>query len=743
MIRNPVVLLALFFLPLPMHTQAPKPLWEIDLTKFDYQGRPPAALANLPPSVGPMAGWANQQGVVFTGPNVVVVYFVVHDEPSGTTEKRESALSDPFRLIAVFLNANNGELIRKLDWPLPANSQAVAPSFFFPAGNGQFVVGLGSTLDLYSADFKSLHHFDAQSELSPIMSPSRESLLLPSESQVDGQWTTRYDLLDAGTLSVTKSWSETATRPPHTIQALWGDEMAWTLRSSLFFASPSAAPKEILANQGEMCGSWSFINQGVLAGPICGQAHKLLTVSTDGKVIWDFDLGFEQLDGPIVASMSGQRFAVPTMRWGTARNNEPDQITARVFSTKSATPLMTLSVPRSSGWGQGYFYGSSGDTRFGWGGLALSQDGGLVGVKSGEELQVYRVPEPGSTSQCTDNCSDKANLASPRRELPKPTGASSPSAQLIEQMLSWLPADTETVSAVMGPFLLPTMEKDSGGALRTASSGDEVRDQFMQFPLLLLVGKDGLLAKNLKDKPVVASIEGSRSFQAPTGLGEMRYQGGVIAVFAGNIAANADAFLRDSASSILRKQQIEGLQVTVFQVKSEEDLWTTYVAFPKPNIAVVATNEGYLREVLARINGKQSARALPANLPEWKHVNIHAEFWAVRHYQKTGAEQDPSSPFNRGWGKPSDPQAIGLTFSFDPDKSKAATITYLSRDETSLQRIKREYFAEHGPAETQMHIQYREVEPGALEGIYNIEQLETADAFAFVLEGLLGHGIYL
>jgi len=35
------------------------------------------------------------------------------------------------------------------------------------------------------------------------------------------------------------------------------------------------------------------------------------------------------------------------------------------------------------------------------------------------------------------------------------------------------------------------------------------------------------------------------------------------------------------------------------------------------------------------------------------------------------------------------------------------------------------------------------LKPGALEGIYNIEQLETADAFAFVLEGLLGHAIYL
>src|SRR5580700_8244303 len=113
MIRNPVALLALFSLSLLMQAQTPEPLWEIDLSRFDYQGRPPAALAHLPPSVAPMAGWANQQGVVFTGPNRVVVYFVVHDEPPGTTDQHEPALSDPFRLIAVFLNASNGALIRK------------------------------------------------------------------------------------------------------------------------------------------------------------------------------------------------------------------------------------------------------------------------------------------------------------------------------------------------------------------------------------------------------------------------------------------------------------------------------------------------------------------------------------------------------------------------------------------------------------------------------------------------------
>jgi hypothetical protein len=301
-----------------------------------------------------------------------------------------------------------------------------------------------------------------------------------------------------------------------------------------------------------------------------------------GSVVWDLDLGFEQLDGPVVASANGQLFAIPTFRWGSGKNDAPDQLTARVFGLKSKTSLLTLSVPRNFGAGQNYFYGSYGDTRFGWGGLALSPEGDLLAVKSGASVQVYRVPEVGSPSQCGTNT------------------------------------------------------------------------------------------------------------------------------------------------------------VAVFEGKSEEDLWTTYIVFPKPNVAIAATNEDYLREVLARIDGKRGERALPETLPEWKHVNTSAQFWAVRHYRITGAETDPTSPFNRTWGKTPDPQAIGLTFSLDLDKSTTATITYLSGDENGLQRFQKKYFTERGPAVTQMRIQYREVEPGALEGAYDVEQIESADSFVFVLEALLG-----
>lgn len=744
MIRNRLVLLALFFFPLMLQPQSAKPLWGTRLSSFGYQGRPPAALQHLAPSLQPFASWANQQGVAFISSNVVVVYFVVHDEPPSAAEHRDPALSDTFRLVALFLNASNGKLIKKLDWPLPADPKAVSPSFFFPATRGQFIVVLGNTLNLYSSDFKLLAHLDSQCDLSPIASLSGQSLLVSTENQVDGQWTTRYELINTTNLSELKTWSEAASVPPHSLQAVWDDELAWTSGSSLYIESPGSSPRELLANQGEFCGTWGFIGKGELAGPVCGAANKLLTVSTEGGTVWEFDLGFEQLDGPVVASANGQRFAVPTLRWGSGRNNTPDQLAARVFSPKSKIPLLTLSVPRNFGVDQNYFYGSYGDTRFGWGGLALSPEGELLAVKSGASVEMFRVPEAGSSNQCAPNCTNQANVANPQTLSPQPastaaTAAHGPSSQLIEQMLSWFPTNTETVTAVTGPVPLPKLEKDSNGALTMAGSEHEVRDRFMQFPLFLLLG----IGKNMQDTPILAAMEGSRDFRPPTGLGMMKYQGGIIAVFAGNITDEANSYLRDSKSTIVRTEQIEGHSVAVFEGKSEEDLWTTYVAFPKPNIAVAANNEDYLREVLARIDGKHGERALPDTLPEWKHVNTHAQFWAVRHYQEAGAKTDPTSPFGPCFGETPDPQAIGLTFSFDPDKSKTATITYLSGDEKSRQRFQKEYFTERGPAVTQMHNRYREVVPGALEGSYDLEQIESADSFVFVLEALLGHAIYL
>src|ERR1017187_3646317 len=346
MIRNRFVLLALFFFPFLLQPQSAKPLWQVDLSSFGYQGRPPAALAHLRQDVLMRFGSGiYQQGVAFTSPNVAVAYFVVHDDPPGAAGQRESALSDPFRLVAVFLSAKNGELVKQLDWPLPTNTNCGPSAFFSPATQGRFVVGLGNSLRLYSPDFKLLAHFESESYLYPIARPSGESLLLSTEKQVDGQWTTSYQLLDTANLSVRNPWVEPNSRPPHSIKALWNDEMAWASQSlmqfpmpgsatnemprrsppSIFVKTPVSPPQELPLDQGDLCGEWNFVSKDELAGPLCGAANRVLTVSPEGKIGLDFDLGFEQIDGPVVASASGQRFPAYASVgiWGQSRGTRP------------------------------------------------------------------------------------------------------------------------------------------------------------------------------------------------------------------------------------------------------------------------------------------------------------------------------------------------------------------------------------------------------------------------------------
>jgi hypothetical protein len=259
---------------------------------------------------------------------------------------------------------------------------------------------------------------------------------------------------------------------------------------------------------------------------------------------------------------------------------------------------------------------------------------------------------------------------------------------------------------------------------------------FKQYFLLQLLG----MQKEFKDTHIAAAIEGSRRFRPPTGLGMATYQGAVIAVFSDDITVRVAQFMKDFGSRIVRTEQIEGQQVIIFSDKSEEDIVTTYLAFPKSTVAVVATDESYIREVLARIGGKRGERALPDTLPEWKHLDANAEFWALRHYSTAspgvGSALPPSCHGSSN-------NAIGLTFSYSPGKSKLATIDYLSADEESLGCIQKELFRQNEQGASEMHAQYSEAERGVLEGTYNLEQIESAQYFVFVLEALLGHPIFV
>jgi len=269
----------------------------------------------------------------------------------------------------------------------------------------------------------------------------------------------------------------------------------------------------------------------------------------------------------------------------------------------------------------------------------------------------------------------------------------------------------------------------------------EISGMLAILPISFADVKTGFLTKLFDGNRAVLALEGSRHFRPPSALGEMRYEGCQIAVFKDHLAG-PDSLIQRNSNLAVRKEDMEAHSVTVFEEKMEEDVWTLFVVVPLPNVLMICTNGDYTRQVLARMKVHSGDRALPATLPEWQYVNSHATFWAIRHFDKSQADHDPTSPLGRHYD-PRDPagkQAIGVVFNFDPGVSGRATVTILSKDRGLFEKPRSE---EQNPEMKPLQIRYREIAPGVVERSYLVAGAESRGYFLFVLMGMLGHAIYL
>jgi len=336
-----------------------------------------------------------------------------------------------------------------------------------------------------------------------------------------------------------------------------------------------------------------------------------------------------------------------------------------------------------------------------------------------------------------------ANTCDAQTRVARPSAVGSPT--IVSKAISWLPAGTETLIVANGPFLIPPPETEVDEDRTRLLSKEEINEKFEALPNALVGLPEGLLEK-LNSRTVAFAMEGSRHFRSPSELGEMPYEGCDIVVFVGDVSSLGDAFMRDSKNVGTKFEEVEGQRVAVFQEKLEEDVWTTLVAFPRPNVLVVATSRDYLRDVLARIRGATGPKALPDELPEWKYVNTRARCWALRHYDKSQADLDPSSPIGaeKFADFPND-KAIGLVFNFDPVPGRGTTITYLSGAKDVLGIVQEGLFpAESDPDSIKdLRIRCREIAPGVVQGSFDLVHSEPVWYFTFVLMAILGHGVYL
>lgn len=313
------------------------------------------------------------------------------------------------------------------------------------------------------------------------------------------------------------------------------------------------------------------------------------------------------------------------------------------------------------------------------------------------------------------------------------------SLESIDDVLWWLPEDTETTSVARGPFkVTPAIDGPPRGvpaleyadlALRTSHLG-----------ILQTIDK-GKFHAPLVGRSVLFCIQGSRRFRPPTQLGGMLYEGCDIIVLQDGLRASRDLLMRQLKSNARQVQSIAGQQVMVFEERLENDTWKLFVALPAPNVLLCATNRDYLTQVLNRRLQRGQKRALPEDIPEWKHVNTDAKFWAVRHYIRDDAQDDPSSPLSGeqeavNWP---DKQAIGIVFELDPRRSNLATVRYLSANKGALKLVT-DYQAKVGP-EFKPVIQQNG--DGPIEMLVSLDESVEAGMLFFVLSWLFGHGIYL
>lgn len=312
-------------------------------------------------------------------------------------------------------------------------------------------------------------------------------------------------------------------------------------------------------------------------------------------------------------------------------------------------------------------------------------------------------------------------------------------AKLIDEILWWLPEDTETVFVTNGPFTIPPHVSDlENNAEITPKLIENVF--FNQYRAIFL-GNQDRLREPLAKYEIQVGLEGSRRFRAPKSLGLLPFEGCQISVFSQNIAEIQGNLLPLLESDAVKIHSINGVRVAEFMERLEADEWHFYLTFPRPNVLLCATDEGYLTQVLERMGTCAATRALPGNLPEWAHVDVAAPFWAIRHYSRNNVDLDPTSPVS-GRKLPAnipDAEAVGFVFSFDPKRTDTPTIKYLSNNRDSLALVSKEWTLTH----EDFTPSFRRSEPGIVEILIQLKNVNTLGYFQLVLLMNLGHGVYL
>jgi hypothetical protein len=233
----------------------------------------------------------------------------------------------------------------------------------------------------------------------------------------------------------------------------------------------------------------------------------------------------------------------------------------------------------------------------------------------------------------------------------------------VERVLACLPENTETIVVaqsfkIEGPRKQGVPSDLDWPGLQSLSLGD----------LPLLEEDTGL--NQLIGRTVAVAVNAGRDFEVVSSFGSLRYEGCSVIRFQESLP-DAGRTLTDALRGQAREvRTIAGHDVFVFPHRTAmESLYKPkpwqgqFIALPAPDTLLCATSDRFLREVLERlVHPAPGKRALPAELPEWAHLDAKAPAWSLRHV---------------GNGPAQEGSVVGLTWCLKPHRRELFEARYL------------------------------------------------------------------
>jgi hypothetical protein len=299
--------------------------------------------------------------------------------------------------------------------------------------------------------------------------------------------------------------------------------------------------------------------------------------------------------------------------------------------------------------------------------------------------------------------------------------------QRVDQVLTWLPANTESFWVNRMPFVVKPDEAPEllYGRPIQAYSTDR-----------LLAVNEGAIYKALGNHTIALVVSAASGISArkdgysipsPASAGDVAYF----------------YFFADSVDLPVADESIHGHPVwrgiaKVFSdaprlprtepAKRDDENW---IALARPDLLILTNHREMLSQILTRMTDGSSARALPTNLSEWAHVNRNASFWGLRHYLAESKPKIGERGFESADLPKPDGAATGVTVQMD-QVTQMLEIDYLSTGTLSQRR---------GGADT-MKTEFQTTQPEA--GLWRLIS-DLKSRFDFPVHfamAMLGFGLY-